>query len=186
MYDINFLTPEYKEKLKRNNIIRKYTIVLGVIFLIQGIIFLGLFTWNKSIEEKIYNEQEQIQLKEKSIAKIKKKSNEIPDLTDKIMVIEDVFKNEDDRISKVLLDIEEYAPLNIWINNINYNNKRVNIEGTSLENSELGLTSERNLYLFEKNLIESGKYKRIDHVYTKNQEKNGKKISVFSIELEVD
>lgn len=57
MYDINFLTPEYKEKLKRSNLIRRCGVVLGSIAVAQLIIFTGLFIWNNNIENDLERER---------------------------------------------------------------------------------------------------------------------------------
>jgi len=185
MYDINFLTPEYQEKLRRNNLIRRCSFVLGVLLAIELIVFSGLSLWNNSIEDNLAFERQEIAAKEQEIDELKKKMSEIPDLTDKIAVIEDLFKNENFRISEVIKSLDENAPTNIWFNKMNYNSGAINLSGMSYQNWELGLTSEENLYQFEKNLIDSGFYSRVHHEFTRAGEQNGHKISNFQFKLEM-
>ncbi len=185
MYDINFLTPEYRERLKRNNLIRRCSLVLGVIFTAQLLIFSGLFLWNRGIENDIQREKQEIVLKEGKIAQLEKEMSEIPDLTDKIAVIEDLFKNENLRISEVIQSLEDSVPTNLWFNRMNYEDGRIRISGVSYQNWELGLTSEENLYKFEKNLIESDLYKKIHHDFTRAGEQNTHKVNNFQFELEL-
>lgn len=185
MYDINFLTPEYKEKLRRSNLIRRCGFVLGVILIIELVIFSGLSLWNNSIKNDIAMERQEIALKEKEIDKLQKKMSEIPDLTDKIAVIEDLFKNENFRISEVIRSLDENVPTNLWFNKMNYSDGSINLSGISYQNWELGLTSEENLYQFEKNLIESDLYNSVHHEFTRSAEQNGNKINNFQFRLEM-
>jgi Tfp pilus assembly protein PilN len=185
MYDINFLTPEYREKLKRNNLIRRCSLIMGVIFAAQLIVFSGLFIWNRGIENDIQREKQEVALKEGKIAQIQKEMSEIPDLTDKITMIEDLFKNENFRISEVIQSLEDSVPTNLWFNKMNYESGKIRISGVSYQNWELGLTSEENLYQFEKNLIESDLYKKIHHDFTKAGEQNTHKVNNFQFELEL-
>jgi len=185
MYDINFLTPEYKEKLKRSNLIRRCGVVFGSIAVAQLIIFTGLFIWNNNIENDLERERQEIASKEQRIAQIKKDMAEIPDLTDKIMVIEDLFKNENFRISEVIQSLEKNTPANLWFNTMNYDNGKISLNGVSYQNWELGMTSEENLYHFEKTLIESDLYRKVHHEMTNSAERNTHKISNFKFQLEM-
>ena len=185
MYKMNFLTPEYKEKLRRNNLIRKCGFVLGVILIVELVLFSGLSLWNNSIKNNIADERQEIALKEKEIAQIEKQMGEIPDLTDKIAVIEDLFKNENFRISEVIRSLEESVPRNLWFNKMNYNEGSINLSGVSYQNWELGLTSEENLYQFEKTLIESELYKNVHHEFTRSSEQNTNKVNNFQFRLEM-
>lgn len=185
MYDINFLTPEYQEKLRRSNLIRRCSFVLGVILVIELIMFSGLSLWNNRIEDDLAFERQEIATKEKEIDGLKKKMSEIPDLTDKIAVIEDLFKNENFRISEVIKSLDENVPTNLWFNKMNYSSGAINLSGISYQNWELGLTSEENLYQFEKNLIESGLYNRVHHEFTRTGEQNGHNINNFQFKLEM-
>lgn len=185
MYDINFLTPEYKEKLKRSNLIRRCMVILGAIALVELIVFTGLFIWNGSIEDDLERERLEIANKEKRIAQLQKEMSEIPDLTDKIVVIEDLFKNENFRISEVIQSLDENTPTNLWFNTMNYDNGKIKLSGKSYQNWELGLTSEENLYQFEKNLIESNLYKVVHHEMTRSAEQNKNKVNDFQFELEM-
>lgn len=185
MYDINFLTPEYRERLKRNNLIRRCSLILGVIFTVQLLIFSGLFLWNRGIENDIQREKQEIVLKEGKITQLEKEMSEIPDLTDKIAVIEDLFKNENFRISEVIQSLEDSVPTNLWFNKMNYDGGKIRISGVSYQNWELGLTSEENLYQFEKNLIESDLYKKIYHDFTIAGQQNTHKVNNFQFELEL-
>lgn len=185
MYDINFLTPEYREKLKRSNLLRRCGIILGAVAAAEFIVFIGLFLWNGSIENKLEAERASVAAKEKSIAKLNKDMSEIPDLTDKIVVIEDLFKNENFRISEVLQSLEKNTPRNLWFNSLNYDNGRISLKGVSFKNWEEGLTSEENLYRFEKNLIESGMYRRVHHEMTRSSIRNEYRVNDFQFQLEM-
>ena len=185
MYDINFLTPEYKEKLKRSNLIRRCVVILGGIALVELIVFTGLFIWNGSIENDLERERQEILNKQNKISQLKKDMSEIPDLTDKIVVIEDLFKNENFRISEVIQSLDEDTPKNLWFNTMNYDNGKIKLTGKSYQNWELGLTSEENLYQFEKNLIESNLYKKVLHEMTRSEEQNKNKLNSFKFELEM-
>ena len=185
MYDINFLTPEYKEKLKRSNLVRRCMVILGAIALVELIVFTGLFIWNGNIESNIERERQEIAAKESKIAQLKKDMSEIPDLTDKIVVIEDLFRNENFRISEVIQSLDKNTPRNLWFNNMNYDNGKIKLSGKSYQNWELGLTSEENLYQFEKNLIESNLYKKVQHEMTRSEEQNNNKVNSFQFELEM-
>ncbi len=186
MYDINFLTDDYLRRLKRNQNIRRYSLMIGSVTLLELFIFIFLFTWNNSIESDLGKEQKSVISKEKNIAKIKVEMEAIPDLTDKIDVLNDIFTNKKFRISEVIKDLDENTPDNIWFNSITYEDGVISLDGGSYRNIRLGLSSEENLYLFEKKLIESGAYKSIIHDMTRVEGIAGDKIVYFRFQLELE
>ncbi len=183
MLDVNFLTPEYKRKLKLEKLTKNVLAVFLVIFLLEFSGFLVFKSVIKNVENSIAAEKMQIEdfngEKDEYIAK----SKALPDLTNKIQIIEDIFAQQNLRFSEILYGINERTPHNIWYTNLRYDNNGVNLKGVSYKNPLLNLSSEKNIYFLESNLNESGKYNDIKVDFIKLQQANGNKVDMFEMNL---
>ncbi|ADO83594.1 PilN domain-containing protein [Ilyobacter polytropus] len=181
MRDINFLTPEYKEKLGVSQNLKKAVLIAGVFFLINGAIFFGIHMKQKNLEKNIHETKREIAFNQEEIKKLEVEIGKIPDLTDKIEIIEEIFSDKKTRISEVLYTIQTLAPENIWVDTMHHEGGNVRIKGISYLNSEM--TPEQNLYDFEDKLIESGDFSQVKHDYLKIEERDGNKVMAFEFSL---
>lgn len=181
MRDINFLTPEYKEKLGVSQNLKKAILIVGVFLLINGAIFFGVYLKQKNFEKNIHETKREIAFNQEEIKKLEMEIEKIPDLTDKIEIIEEIFSDKKTRISEVLYTIQTLAPKNIWVDSLYHEGGKVRIKGISYLNSEM--TAEQNLYDFEDKLIESGDFSQVTHDYLKIEERDGNKVMAFEFSL---
>ncbi len=181
MRDINFLTPEYREKLGISQNLRKAMLIAGVFFLIQGLVFIGVTLKQNSLEKKIQETKREIAFNEEEIKKIEMEIGKIPDLTDKIEIIEEIFSEKKTRISEVIYTVEKLAPENVWVDSLYHEGGNVRIKGITYLNSEM--TAEQNLYDFENRLIESGEFSQVKHDYLRVEDRDGNKVMAFEFSL---
>lgn len=183
MLDVNFLTPEYKMKLKLEKLTKSIMTLFLVIFLLE---FSGFMVFNviiKNVENKIAAEKVQTGEFDKSRKEYIAKSQALPDLTSKIQIIEDIFAQQNLRFSEILYSINERTPHNIWFTGLRYDNTNLNLKGVSYYNPLLNLSSEKNIYFLESNLNDSGKYDNIKVDFIKLEQDDGNKIDVFEMNL---
>lgn len=181
MKSINFLTPEYKERLGISRNIKKMMMVLLFFFLIHGIVFIGVQLKQNSLEKEIQETKRETVFNQEEIKKLEAEIGKIPDLTNKIEIIEEIFSDKKSRISEVLYTIQKLAPENIWVDSLHHEGGNVRIKGISYLNSEM--TSEQNLYDFEDKLIESGEFSKVRHDYLRVEDRDGNKVMAFEFSL---
>jgi type IV pilus assembly protein PilN len=185
MLEVNFLTQEYKLKLKLEKLFKNVLTVVLIIFLIEFsgfLVFKGLI---KNVEGKIAIEKKVKQNFNKTKTEYVEKSKALPDLTNKIQIVEDIFAQQNLRFSEILYSINKKTPDNIWYTNLRYDKNVVSLKGVSYYNPLLNLSSEKNIYFLESSLNESGKYERIrvDFIKLEKQEEN--KVNKFEVNLQL-
>lgn len=183
MLDVNFLTPEYKLKLKLEKLTKSILALFLVIFLLE---FSGFMVFNgfiKNVEKKIAAEKVETGEFDKARDDYIAKSQSLPDLTNKIQIIEDIFAQQNLRFSEILYSINKRTPHNIWYTDMRYDKNIVNLKGVSYHNPLLNLSSEKNVYFLESSLNESGKYNDIKVDFIKLEQADGNKIDMFEMNL---
>ena len=117
----------------------------------------------------------------KKYKKIKFKSDALPDLSDKIKVLEDIFENKEKRVSEIMYFLDQNMPESIWLTNLSYNGEEFIIEGYSFK--EYTESSEHVLYGFEKKLIGSEYFSTVILDNITEEELNGNSVKKFRYEL---
>jgi hypothetical protein len=172
-YNYDFLPLEYLESLKMKSSIKKKVIVFFIIFILQ-ILMGGVFQYfyNLNIEK--------IDDLEKNIGVYK---DEIEEIREKIIEIEEKEKIREEELKKIefkniklgslIKSLDEFKPKGLTILNIELNeNNRLKIIGNSID--------EGKILKFQEKIIESSKFKNLNHDYIKREEED------YSFQLEVE
>lgn len=185
MINVNFLTPEYKLKLLLKQILRMGSFFVLVILLFE----IGV---SQYLQKKIDNKEKNIRdYKAKTLSNnterinIEKKRKEIPDLTDKIQILEEMFSKKNLRFSEVIYNLKENTPKKVWYTDLNYKNSNLVIKGYASDDKSTDTNSELNVYKLERNLKESGKYSGVKGEYLKQIDLKGNTVNIFQYELNV-
>jgi type IV pilus assembly protein PilN len=181
MRNINFLTPEYKERLGISKNIKKMMMILMFFFLIHTLVFIGVHLKQNKIDKAIQETKRETVFNQEEIKKLENEIGKIPDLTNKIEIIQEIFAEKKTRISEILYTIQKLAPENIWVDSLYHEGGNVRIKGISYLNSEM--TAEQNLYDFENKLIESGDFSKVIHDYLRVEDRDGNKVMAFEFSL---
>jgi len=181
MIRVNFLSPEYRQKI----FIRKFaTFAAFVVTLIIAAVLLGGVFLNAQIVEKT----SQRDATQNDIVEIKKKTEEIKsatasieDLSNKIQILDDILNQKKYGFSEVLYRLQENVPDRVWLKSLTYDGKIIVINGLANSNPAKGLSAERNYLAFERNLRESPSYESIVPEYLKTTESNGDELKEFKV-----
>ena len=172
-YNYDFLPLEYLESLKMKSSIKKKVIVFFIIFILQ-ILMGGVFQYFYNLNiEKIGD-------LEKNIGVYK---DEIEEIREKIIEIEEKEKIREEELKKIefkniklgslIKSLDEFKPKGLTILNIELNeNNRLKIIGNSID--------EGKILKFQEKIIESSKFKNLNHDYIKREEED------YSFQLEVE
>lgn len=172
-YDYDFLPLEYLESLKMKSSIKKKIIVFFIIFIFQiliGGVFQCFYNFNV---EKIGDLEKNIRIYQ----------DEIENLREKIVEIEEKEKIREEELKKIefkniklgslIKSLDEFKPKGLTILNIELNeNNRLKIIGNSINESKI--------LKFQEKIIESSKFKNLNHDYIKRKEED------YSFQLEVE
>lgn len=185
MINVNFLTPEYKLKLLLKQIFRMGSFFVLVILLFE----IGI---SQYLQGKIDKKEAKIKDYKTQIAKyntdridLENKRKQIPDLTDKIQILEEMFSKKNLRFSEVIYNLKENTPKKVWYTDLNYKNSTLAIKGYASDDKSTDTNSELNVYKLERNLKESGKYGSVKGEYLKQIDLKGNAVNVFQYELNV-
>lgn len=182
MNQMNFLTKEYKNKLGREEQIRKCFGIFIIVFLILYIVSFGIGRIENSIQQKINIENIEIAKNKKRIKELTLESQKTTNLGVKIEIIEDIFSQKNLRVSEIFHSLEGNIPKNVWIQSLVYEGKEVRIKGFSFKNNEFK-SSEENAYYFEERMLDSELYRSVTLNYLKKSSKYGEKINEFEYVL---
>jgi len=184
MYDINFLTEEYKEKLNLENFGKNC--LVG--FMAGAMLLYGISHFIKKNHKRVRNNitrvNQEIANAEKKTKETEIKIKEVPDFTNKISIIEDVFENKDLRFSEVFYSLKKNTPKNVWLSSLSYEDGKINIRGVAFENLEL--SAEKNAYEFEKRMLLSGSYTGVTLEKLTTAEKYGNKVVEFDYRMSLE
>jgi len=79
--------------------------------------------------------------------------------------------------------LQQNVPEGVWLKNLKYDGKTLVLNGLSNSNDAKGLSAERNLLTFERNLRETPSYLEIVPEYSKLTEVNGNELKEFKITI---
>lgn len=178
MNQMNFLTKEYRNKLEREEQIRKCFGVFIMVFLVLYTVSFGIGRVENSIQKKINLENIEVAKNNKKIKELTLESKKETNLGVKIEIIEDIFSQKNLRVSEILWSLEENTPNNIWIQSLVYEGKEVRIKGFSFKDNK-SKSSEENAYYFEERMLDSKLYRSVTLNYLKKSTKYGEKINEF-------
>lgn len=183
MIRVNFLSPEYRQKI----FLRKFaTFAAFVVTALVALILVGGAVLNSQINTKTA-ERDRIQ---NDIVAIKAKAEEIKnatasieDLSSKIQIIDDILNQKKYGFSEVLYRLKETVPARVWLNTLTYDGQTIVLKGFANSNERKGLTAGQNYLSFERNLRESPSYDSIDSEYARTVEQNGEELREFKLTI---
>lgn len=172
-YNYDFLPLEYLESLKMKSSIKKKVIVFFIIFILQILLGMIFHYFSNLNVEKIGDLEKNIRIYQ----------DEIENLREKIVEIEEKEKIREEELKKIefkniklgslIKSLDEFKPKGLTILNIELNeNNRLKIIGNSIDESKI--------LKFQEKIIESSKFKNLNHDYIKREEEN------YSFQLEVE
>ena len=183
MIRVNFLSPEYRQKI----FLRKFaTFAMLVVTLIVvsilagGLVLAGQIDEKKAQRDAIINDIATIKAKTEEI---KNATASIADLSNKIQILDDILNQKKYGFSEVLYRLQENIPEGVWLKNLKYDGKILVLNGLANNNSAKGLSADRNLLVFERNLRETPSYINIVPEYAKLTEVNGNELKEFKITI---
>ena len=178
---VNFLSPEYRQKI----FIKKLSQTTMVVILIFSMVLLGINFVLKNIvstkeaqKTQIMNDIEAINVE---IKRLEDENAKIPNLANKIKVLDDILNQKKYGFSEVLFRLVQNVPSGIWLDSLNYDGKTMVLKGFA--NKSRGLSAERNMLSFEQNLRETASYIDVAPEYAKVVEKDGNEIKEFKITI---
>jgi len=183
MIRVNFLSPEYRQKI----FLRKFATfaALVVTIIVACMLITGLFLQAKITEKVAQREAIQndiVAIKTKA-EEIKNATASIADLSNKIQILDDILNQKRYGFSEVLYRLQENVPEKIWLKSLTYDGKVLIVNGIANSNPAKDLTAERNLLVFERNLRESPSYENIVPEYSKTIDMNGEELKEFRISI---
>ncbi len=183
MIRVNFLSPEYRQKI----FLRKFATfaafvvtALVALILIGGAVLNGQINTKTAERDKIQNDIVAIKAKAEEI---KNATASIEDLSSKIQIIDDILNQKKYGFSEVLYRLQESVPDKVWLKTLTYDGKTLVVNGLANENPAKGLTAERNYLSFERNLRESPSYESILPEYSRAVEMNGVELKEFKLTI---
>lgn len=183
MIIVNFLSPEYRQKI----FLRKFaSFAMLVVTFIVVIVLAGGLAIKQKLENKVTERDtivksiEEVKLK---MTDVKKATASIEDLTNKIQILDDILNQKKYGFSEVLYRLQQNVPDGVWLKSLRYDGKKLILNGLSNKNNSLGLSAERNLLFFEKNLRDTPSYIEILPEYSKLTEVNGNELKEFKITI---
>lgn len=172
-YDYDFLPLEYLESLKMKSSIKKKVIVFFIIFILQILLGMIFHYFSNLNVEKIGDLEKNIGVYKDEIEEIREK---IIEIEEKEKIREEELKRiefKNIKLGSILKNLDEFKPIGLTILNIELNeNNRLKIIGNSID--------EDKILKFQEKIIESSKFKNLNHDYIKREEED------YSFQLEVE
>jgi Tfp pilus assembly protein PilN len=178
MNNMNFLTDKYKERLEIENYFRKYFGIFIIILLVLYTISFGIKQIENSVQRKINIEKADIANSNERIKALKEMSSQETNLGVKIEIIEDIFRENNLRLSEILKTLAMNVPENVWLQSLVYQGGEIRIKGFAFSEGEIK-GSEENTYHFEEKMLDSGLYESVSLNYLRKATKYGEKINEF-------
>ena len=172
-YNYDFLPLEYLDSLKKEKVIKKWGVIVFIIFILQNSFrFFSQYFCNK-IDDKIDILESDIGDNQEKIEKLKEKILALEE--EEKLKIEELNKIELKklRIGDLLQQIEKIKPKGLNILNIEFDGKnKLKIIGNSI--------SEEKILKFQEKIIKNSKFKNFNHDYIKFEEE------IYNFQLDVE
>lgn len=172
-YNYDFLPLEYLDSLKKEKIIKKWGVIIFIIFILQIVLGFSLQYFCNKIDDKIDILESDIGDNQEKIEKLKEKILVLEE--EEKLKIEELNKIELKklRIGNLLQQIEKIKPKGLNILNIEFDGKnKLKIIGNSI--------SEEKILKFQEKIIKNSKFKNFNHDYIKFEEE------IYNFQLDVE
>lgn len=172
-YNYDFLPLEYLDSLKKEKIIKKWGVIVFIIFILQIVLGFSLQYFCNKIDDKIDILESDIGDNQEKIEKLKEKILALKE--EEKLKIEELNKIELKklRIGNLLQQIEKIKPKGLNILNIEFDGKnKLKIIGNSI--------SEEKILKFQEKIIKNSKFKNFNHDYIKFEEE------IYNFQLDVE
>ena len=154
--------------------------IIVVVVLAGGLVLKGQVNDKISQRDLIVKDITDVKIKTEEI---KKATASIADLSNKIQILDDILNQKKYGFSEVLYRLQQNVPEGVWLKNLKYDGKTLVLNGLSNSNVAKGLSADRNLLTFERNLRETPSYLEIVPEYSKLTEVNGNELKEFKITI---
>lgn len=172
-YNYDFLPLEYLDSLKKEKVVKKWGVIVFIIFILQIVLGFSLQYFCNKIDDKIDILESDIGDNQEKIEKLK----------EKILVLEEEEKLKIEELNKIelkklrigdlLQQIEKIKPKGLNILNIEFDGKnKLKIIGNSI--------SEEKILKFQEKIIKNSKFKNFNHDYIKFEEE------IYNFQLDVE
>ena len=198
MIDVNFITPEYKLKLFIYRMLQFTVLVMGLIIILEISGYLVVDKMAKAKIGQIAVTTSSIQKTRVNKAKLEKEKQEIPDLSNKIQILEDLFLQENMRFSEILYSLKESTPSKIWYTDMRLQEGRILVKGYAsdrwikIDNGrdkeptlKIDIPAEIAILNLGRNLKDSKKFESVETGYIINQVVLGNNVKGFQMSMEV-
>ena len=172
-YNYDFLPLEYLDSLKKEKVIKKWGVIVFIIFILQIVLGFSLQYFCNKIDDKIDILESDIGDNQEKIEKLKEKILVLGE--EEKLKIEELKKIELKklRIGNLLQQIEKIKPKGLNILNIEFDGKnKLKIIGNSI--------SEEKILKFQEKIIKNSKFKNFNHDYIKFEEE------IYNFQLDVE
>ena len=172
-YNYDFLPLEYLDSLKKEKVIKKWGVIVFIIFILQIVLGFSLQHFCNKIDDKIDILESDIGDNQEKIEKLKEKILVLEE--EEKLKIEELNKIELKklRIGNLLQQIEKIKPKGLNILNIEFDGKnKLKIIGNSI--------SEEKILKFQEKIIKNSKFKNFNHDYIKFEEE------IYNFQLDVE
>ncbi|MFR1675443.1 MAG: hypothetical protein ACLSVP_02010 [Fusobacterium sp.] len=172
-YNYDFLPLEYLESLKMRSSIKKKIIIFFTVFILQILLGMIFHYFSNLNIEKIGDLEKNIGVYKDEIEEIREK---IIEIEEKEKIREEELKRiefKNIKLGSLLKNLDEFKPKGVTILNIELNEtNKLKIIGKSI--------NEEKILKFQEKIIESSKFKNLNHDYIKREEED------YSFQLEVE
>ena len=172
-YNYDFLPLEYLDSLKKEKVVKKWGVIVFIIFILQIVLGFSLQYFCNKIDDKIDILESDIGDNQEKIEKLKEKILVLEE--EEKLKIEELKKIELKklRIGNLLQQIEKIKPKGLNILNIEFDGKnKLKIIGNSI--------SEEKILKFQEKIIKNSKFKNFNHDYIKFEEE------IYNFQLDVE
>lgn len=172
-YNYDFLPLEYLDSLKKEKVVKKWGVIVFIIFILQIVLGFSLQYFCNKIDDKIDILESDIGDNQEKIEKLKEKILVLEE--EEKLKIEELNKIELKklRIGNLLQQIEKIKPKGLNILNIEFDGKnKLKIIGNSI--------SEEKILKFQEKIIKNSKFKNFNHDYIKFEEE------IYNFQLDVE
>lgn len=169
--NVNFVSKEYKNKVMNEKFAKLGIMAAIFIFagIIGGIVYMDMMI--KSARAETAGKEAEITKLDGEISEVKKKIAGVPDLSDKVNMLNDLFAQSNLRFSEILLNLMKNTPSSVWFNDFTYKDNNVSLRGVSM--------SEIAAFEMERNLKDTGFFTTVMQDYIRDVEINKNKVKEF-------